>query len=352
MEGIARVGAELASDSGPGGLFRMVTVRPHMGVFALYVGLTVSGYNLAKPPAGDPIEALQRAIRAAEWPSPVRNYFAKARTCTGGVNPYWPKAAMLLEACFYSEAGRRFKPSEELALLRVISAFPVSQNEKDSATVAWVRDFPAAFSAVTETELFPILWTSYLDAIQPRLRNFEKAATSSLTSLTGVTGVPGEFLPDIVVVPNPLQAQELADFVRRPYTLFVIVAEPRMSAVVHELLHDVLGPVIRSNRAEIVGHRRLLRPVLPAMMRMQYAWGDDDESWMRVFEESMMRAAAIWLENERRSDEGDRQAHLQARQGFIYVPALLRCLRQKWQGPEMTVRFVSECLAACTRSIA
>ena len=322
-----------------------------MGVFGLYVGLTASGYNLARIPAGDPIEPVLRAINLADWPDAVRGYFAKSRARSGRVNPYWPRAAMLLEACFYLEPGRGFRPPDELRLLRAIAEFPVGSAGKDSATVAWVREFPGAFAALSGTDLFPILWTSYLDALQPRLRSFEKAALLCMESLTGMTGVSTEALPELVIIPNPLQAPELADFVRRADALHVIVAEPRMSSMVHELLHDVFGPVLRSNKPEIVGHRRLLRPGLGAMMRMQYAWGDDDESWMRVFEESMMRAAAIWIENERRSDEGDRQALVQAKQGFVYVPALLRCLREKWLGPEITTRFVSECLTACARSI-
>lgn len=329
----------------------MVTVRPHMGVFALYVGLTASGYNMAGAPSGDPLEELQRAIRTAQWPDLVRDYFGKARSRATVANPYWPRAEMLLEACFYLQGDSGLEPSDELRLLRTIASFPVGSVYKDSGTVDWVRGFSSAYAAVTHSGAFPLLWTSYIDLVEPQLRTFDRAASAGLASLTGVTGVSAEALPDLVVVPNLLQAKELADFVRRPYTLYVVLAEPRMSSVVHELLHDILGPVLRSNRAEIVRHRHLLRPVLGPMMRMQYAWGDDDDSWMRVFEESMMRAGAIWLENERRSDEGDRQALSHAKQGFIFVPPLLRCLRRKWQGPEMTARFISDCLSECARSL-
>jgi len=329
----------------------MVSVRPHMGVFALYVGLTVSGYNLAKADPGSPEEDLIKAIKQAEWPEAVRNYFANARSRTYGVNPYWPKAEMLLEACFYLESGRQFSPKDEMALLRTIASFPVSPAEKDSSTVEWVRDFPSAYGAVLDAELFPLLWTSYLDILEPRLGVFERAATSSIDAILGMTGFPPTSLPDVVVIPNPLQAPELSDFVRRPYTIHVVVAEPRLSSMVHELLHDVLGPAIRSNKAEILAHRHLLRPVLASMKRMQYAWADDDESWLRVFEESLMRAGAIWLEYERHSDEGDRYAEVQASHGFIYVPALLRCLRLKWQGPDRTAGFIAECLRECALSV-
>ncbi len=330
----------------------MVAVRPHMGVFGLYVGLTATGYNLAKPAENSPIGQLTKAIRMAEWPSSVRRYFAMARSRSGGINPYWPKAAMLLEACFYLEdSGESFNPSDELALLRTIAEFPVNPADKSATVVDWARGFPAAYSELTRASVFPMLWTSYLDAVQPLVTSFEKAASATLESLTRA-GVRGDSLPEIVVVPNLLQAPELADFVRRPGILYVVVAEPRMSSMVHELLHDVLGPILRSNKVDIAAHRHLLRPVLPAMLRMQYAWADDDESWLRVFEESLMRAAAIWLESERSPAEGDKQAQNQWRQGFIYVPALLDCLRKDWRGPNISTDFIRRCLRACTRSIA
>ena len=87
----------------------VVSVRPHMGVFALYVGLTVSGYNLARVNSGSPEEDLIKAIKQADWPPAVRNYFANARSRTGGEKPYLPRAGMILEACFYLETGKHSK---------------------------------------------------------------------------------------------------------------------------------------------------------------------------------------------------------------------------------------------------
>ncbi len=83
------------------------------------------------------------------------------------------------------------------------------------------------------------------------------------------------------------------------------------------------------------------------MLRMQYAWGDDDESWLRVFEESLMRAAAIWVENARPGRSEESEAARDASEGFIYVPAFLRCLRNRWAGPAQSERFISWCLEAC-----
>jgi hypothetical protein len=167
----------------------MVAVRPHMGVFGLYVGLTASGYDLARVSPQEPIGLILRAIKTAQWPKTVEKFFAQARARNNGVNPYWPRAAMLLEACFYLGSGRAFKPSDELRLLRSIADFPVPASLRDSTTAAWVRELPEPFAAVTGAELFPVLWTSYLDAIQPHLRSWETAASTAVESLTGMTGV-------------------------------------------------------------------------------------------------------------------------------------------------------------------
>jgi hypothetical protein len=107
--------------------------------------------------------------------------------------------------------------------------------------------------------------------------------------------------------------------------------------------------MLRAAKSDIVAHRHLLRPVLPEMLKMQYAWGDDDDSWLRVFEESLMRAGAIWIEYAGRKSNGNREAVLHAGQGFTYVPALLRCLREEWTGPESGVAFASSCLRSCVR---
>ena len=325
-------------------------VRAEKRVFGLYVGLTASGYDLARLHEGDPVWEVVQTIRAARWPAGAVRYFGQARRPGRGVNPYWPRAAMLLEACFCLGPGGRYRYNDELELLRIIAAFPVSPDVKDRSTVDWIRSFPQAYAEITEADLFPSLWSSYLEAMEPVLREFDEAAARALQAFVEVTGVTEDSLPELVLIPNPLQAPEVADFVRRDGTVHIVMARARMSSVVHELLHEVFGPALRSARAEVAQYRHLLKPVLPAMLRMQYAWGDDDESWFRVFEESLMRAAAIWIESahvRHGARDEEVEAGWDARDGFVYVPALLRCLRKDWTGPHRAQRFISRCLEAC-----
>ena len=72
-------------------------------VFVLYTGLTASGYDLAakSAPPGGMLSALVQDIRAHAWPEDALAYFSKARLGGQGVNPYWPRAAMLLQATFH-----------------------------------------------------------------------------------------------------------------------------------------------------------------------------------------------------------------------------------------------------------
>jgi hypothetical protein len=82
-------------------------------VFTLYTGLTASGYDLAAkyaPPDGM-LSALIQDIRAKAWPEDALAYFRKARLLCQGVNPYWPRAAMLLKAAFHLDRNGPGEPA-------------------------------------------------------------------------------------------------------------------------------------------------------------------------------------------------------------------------------------------------
>lgn len=63
-------------------------------LFATYVGLTASGYDMADCSDRE-IGLIIDSIRKAVWPDDVIIYFSKARTDRCEVNPYWSKASML-----------------------------------------------------------------------------------------------------------------------------------------------------------------------------------------------------------------------------------------------------------------
>ncbi|MDD4336586.1 MAG: hypothetical protein PHH46_04290 [Firmicutes bacterium] len=173
-------------------------------------------------------------------------------------------------------------------------------------------------------------------------------------------GIHERRLPEMIVVPNPLQAPQIADAVGVGERVFLIMAEPESESVVHEMLHHLLVPGLRAAEASIDRAYVLWKPVRDDMIRIGYAWDDSVESWRRVFEENLVRAATIWvgLQSEpgagtdgsgrrRGSQKARAMAREQAGFGFLYVPVLLDMLLASWRGMENTDTFICDCLNAC-----
>lgn len=326
-------------------------VRLSKSVFILYTGLTASGYDLASSTADDPMMSLIDAIKYHTWASAAVSYFREARLEGGGVNPYWPRAAMLLNASFYLSDNPAEGYTDQEEVFGTVARFPTDAANKDTETASWIREFPRMRRLIEDDPAFPILWGRFCDAVDAeRLRPFEDAAQRAVTCITSGLGAHAEAISDFVVVPNPLQAPQIADFVRKDGILFAVIASPRPLSIAHELLHSIFEKALAQERDTIVGYRRLFAPnMVEAMVKMQYAWDSGDESWLRVFEESLVRAATIWMKGRNTPGEPNRLATLEAGVGFAYVPALVRSFEEKWNGPKDMRAFISSCLSTLDR---
>lgn len=321
-------------------------------VFILYTGLTASGYDLAEkyaPPEGM-LKTLIQDIRDQEWPEDALDYFRHARLEGRGVNPYWPRAAMLLKAAFHlaiKEPGKPAEYDDETEVRVSIYRFPTEPDNKAADTVEWVVQYPRFHSLIEESPALEALWRRFSGWMTPEeLEPFRSAAQEAVVWLESELGIAPEDIPDFTVVPNPLQAVQIADFVRKDVRLYAVLAKARPQSIAHELLHSVFEMAIARQKAAIAGpHTELLKkPVAEAMIRMQYAWDDGPESWLRVFEETLVRAATIWMAHRDNPDEGDNLAMDESGDGFVYVPAILRAYREDWKGPGEIDAFVLKCL--------
>lgn len=362
----------------------MFTVSLNKQVFVLYAGLVASGYDLTRIEDSDPMSQVVRDIKNTDWDTDALRYFSQARLQHGGVNPYWPRAAMLLHAALHLPPQPGSAPSLEMsqlptvsdcasqnALQQAIKEFPVDLSQKGDDTVAWVMDYPKAHAAFLNHPAMAGLWNQYQTVMGPsRLLPFEEAAADAVSSLALALDIQTDALPNLNVIPNPLQSPMIADFVHKDGTIHAVVAEPRLTSVVHELLHGVFAKALRDARTAILDSRHLFTPKLAdAMVRMQYAWDGGDESWLRVFEETLVRAASIWVnyaakgasdggkqapnaQRDARRDaerEACHHAEREAGRGFVYVPPILRVFLEKWhvRGPRQMQSFIEDCLKAC-----
>lgn len=387
----------------------MFTVSLSKPVFVLYSGLIASGYDLTCVDAAGPLYGVISAIKVMDWDPDALTYFSKARLHHGGVNPYWPRVAMLLHASFHLEplTGRELPPGPAqvpAVVMKAIKSFPVDESQKKDDTINWVRVYPRAHAAFDGHPAMASLWMRYQQAMGPNcLQSFEQAAADALSSLEMALGIKsdtkGHGLPRLNVVPNPLQSPFLADFVRQGDTLHAVVAEPNLTSIVHELLHSIFADALQDSRTAVLDSRYLFTPaLLSSMTKLQYAWDGGDESWLRVFEETLVRAASIWVKyaakeawepveadprdqlfadvlpkQERDATFGQsdskrvttpetrRAARLEARRdawrdarreaslGFIYVPPVLRVFRDNWhnRGFHQVGPFIEDCLKEC-----
>ena len=321
-------------------------VRPSEQVFTVYVGLTASGYDMARPSLGEPLYRLIQAIRGTDWPRQVLAYFAKARTATCKVNPYWPRAFLLTVASLYlpESPPHRFT-NPELISEHIEGLEAVSPEDKDAETARWVLELPDAYRALKGSPGIRGLWELYLESMD--LCRFEEVAAESASLVKARIGVLSDALPHVVVTPNPLQAPEVTDAVILGDEAFIIEAQPNIGSCVHEMLHHFLAPVVDDTTQEIRQFVRLLGPVRRDMLRLRYAWDDSEESWCRVFEENLMRAAEIWVSCADDPAAIESAAARQASFGFRYVPVLTRHFQSHWSGIDSARDFITQCLHAC-----
>ncbi len=91
----------------------------------------------------------------------------------------------------------------------------------------------------------------------------------------------------------------------------------------------------------------LLKPNLDEMIRYQYAWDYNEDSWGRVFEENFMRAAAIWVIFYGDINNAHVNANLHESYDFVYVPVIVEEFFSNWKGLDNFDGFIEDCLKAC-----
>ena len=74
------------------------SIKPNKNIFTAFIGLSISGYDLAENTCDREILNL---INKIEYDEEIINYFKQTRTSTCKVNPYWPRAFLLSLACLF-----------------------------------------------------------------------------------------------------------------------------------------------------------------------------------------------------------------------------------------------------------
>jgi hypothetical protein len=330
-----------------------IKVNPDIRVFAVYSALNGLGYDpgmddLENPPhpthprhlpRGEQIriKVAQEINRRISDNRLLRDYFEHARLRkVEVVNPFWPRAYLLLLTSFHLNNPPSFHFIQDSFKKRVIDyirELPIDPEEQGSENIEWVLRLPEILREFWSEAQPEDLWAKVAEESLSVGYQFLESTHRGHELFKRRFSLKDSDILDIIIVPNLLQIIEVLDVVKMENIIYLVAARLSSSSVIHELLHEVIGPLLRKYQELIDQHVNLMEIVWSDMRKMQYAASDKAIAWRRVFEENFVRAATIWVDSE--SDVSSAQrAVAEASYGFIFVPPLLESLKSHWAGLE------------------
>ncbi len=281
----------------------MIKIINSKSVFAVYVGLIHSGYNLS-----DEISAeFAEEIKSLQIEHDIINYFQSAKNESCKVNPYWPFAFTITYFAFYNEITQvhlSSKISEEL--ISKLDNVDKSIFSKD--VYKWCADIEPMILKIYNSKQFAHIWNKYI-TFSNKTRKQLKIKNPFVHKLISKY--------NITLILNELQASQLTDFVSIKDRIFIISSRVIEADIIHECLHHFFKEKLDLNRKLISENKHLLKPVYSEMANYQYAWNKESESWIRVFEENLMRAVTIALSGYSESYK-EQTINMYYNEGFIY----------------------------------
>ena len=179
------------------------------------------------------------------------------------------------------------------------------------------------------------------------MEEYNSITNKAFSLVKSILDISEDSMPNLIIIPNYLQAPQSTDFITKEDKIYIIKTEPHKESIIHELLHRIIDKKLDECRDIVNKYSDLLKPVFDDMERYQYAWDYNEDSWNRVFEENFMRAASIWINYNNNLESAREHALLHKNQGFIYVPIILEELFSNWKGLNYFKDFIEKCLETC-----
>jgi hypothetical protein len=314
-------------------------IKTSANVLTVFIGLIASGYEFSYD------KELAERIRTVKWDDLAVEYFRKARTSYCDVYPYWPRGAMLVSASLNLDKSKRYEYNDFNSLKKSLANYSnIDPKEIGEETELWLLQLPTYYRLIRENAEFNNFWVEYLKKTESVADQFTEAIYEAKNKVVSRFKISGIELPEIGVMPNILGFN--GDFERIDGVIYVVCAQPDTSLVIHEYLHNIFEQGLKNMIDRIKEYSYLLNPVFEKMFLYKYAWAKDASSWCRVFEESLVMAATIWV-NQSNENEAKIQSMKREDEGFSYVPVLLEQLNNNWCGTKEFPKFINCCLQAC-----
>ena len=305
------------------------SIEPNKGLFATYVGLVASGYDLVDKNDKDIVE-LYDHITSIDWSRNIIDYCKYARTNKNKVNPYWPLGSILTSACFFifTINASKYETFEDfISFQRSIGN--VREEEFNDEVINWLKKLPSVIDSIMGNHTFDELWNNYQHIIGVRTEDYSRILEKADRVINNFRADSQLALPYIVFSPNLLQSSYIADFVTKGNTIIIIKTSPDVLSVVHEFLHSVIKLLRDSFKKYIRKYDFGLMVDKTKMLSYGYMWNESEESMINALEESFVRALSIAMTTQSyKAEQVSEYIQRDVDAGFKLVPIIVQHARR------------------------
>lgn len=286
----------------------------------IYVGLILSGYDYY--PRTENAEKLVNCIQNFDFPEDVIDSFKNLKSTHCKVYPYWPMVFILeyiiLNNLFNLESAK-------MVLDNLDQINPIFKNYDILKKLYSVHEKGKSIKSSKDYEVLLKLFKNdfkenelkLIHILEKTTRLYEKYFEKSLKQ-------------DYKLLYIPLKAPEATDIIKLKDAKVVSASKFDIKSIYHEMIHDEVGLMLKKNKELIVQNKQLFTKVKSAMLKLQYAWDDSDESWINVFEEFYMRALVHYT-----FDSDEELINQEIDLGFIYIRDLILCMEKTYRLDEV-----------------
>lgn len=218
-------------------------------ISAIYFALLQSGYDYY--PLGRTQEEIE-VIEAFYNPKLFCEFFSEAKQNTCTTYLYWPRAALLESAVFYTNADITGFSDYEAYKEFVLSATNLQDSERDENFWSWVADFPAKLRDVVCSDSFKdfLLWENAW-IVQQNKENAEDLLT--LEQIIKIcTSYYNTKINGIKIVLSPIKCTCSSDYHLVDGQFIFSSGEFSLESVTHEFLHYIVHPYVLKNKNSIL----------------------------------------------------------------------------------------------------
>lgn len=216
-------------------------------ISAIYYALLQCGYDSFSIQRGsEHIHNIEKFIHPRE----AFQFFSAAKQNTCEVYPWWPRAAILETASFYLQPdGSAFRDYQSFREY-ILSATNITDKERDQNFWDWIAEFPAALTAVWESEGFHhyLQWENQW--IQEQNAHYEKELRTIQSCLEICVNTYRSPVRDIQMIINPIKCVYSTDYHLFGGSFIFSSGTFCEESVIHEFLHHVIHPYMQDMEIE------------------------------------------------------------------------------------------------------